>query len=567
MSATKKIVMTRGAWAEPGSSLAFKTGTWRVEVPFHQHSCAPCHGACPAGEDAQAWIARIQEHKLQQAWEELVAANPLPAITGRVCPHPCETSCNRGSFDEAIAIHDLERFIGDAAIKKGWGYPLLAEKHSRDERIAVVGAGPAGLSCAYQLVRRGYPVTVFDALPEAGGLLRSAIPMTRLPRDVLNAELARLFALGVDFRPRQQLGRDVSLEDLEAEYNAVFLAPGCQQSRGWDVDGATPPDLHEGLHLIREWLDHGKVPTPASVVIHGGGNTAVDLARIMKRAGVAEVSIITASGLPGPDTDPDDVLNVVPREFDEAVEEGIVFYPHHTIKRLIMRGSQTTGVEIARLKKIPGAGGRKKRIAFEGTERVIHADMVIPAIGETVDPAGLEELLDHQPYFRPDDWGRLQGQTTVLVGGDARGDRGTVSAAIGDGRKAALAIAAMLDRQALPDEARQPIGIESLNLNYFAPAPRAEPPKLKVSERTDQAEIIGSLSEGEVFGEADRCLSCGNCLACDNCWNYCPDNAVLKTVELASDGSHYVFDFDYCKGCGLCARECPTGYIRMRPEE
>ena len=563
----KGPVMTRGAWAEPGTSLAFKTGSWRVEAPFHQHSCAPCHGACPAGEDAQAWIAKVQERKLREAWEALVAANPLPAITGRVCPHPCETRCNRGSLDAAVAIHDLERFVGDAAIAGDWAYPRLAESGSREARIAVVGAGPAGLSCAYQLVRRGYPVTVFDALPEAGGLLRSAIPMTRLPRDVVDAELARLFALGITFRPRQQLGRDMSLENLEAEYDAVFLGPGCQQSRGWDIDGATPPDLHEGLHLIREWLDLGRVPTPASVVIHGGGNTAVDLARIMKRAGVAEVTIITASGLPGPDSDPGDVLNVVPREYAEAVEEGIEFHAHHTIKRLIMRGSQTTGVEIVRLKKVPGADGRKKRVAFEGTERVIHADMVIPAIGEVVDAAGMEELLDHRAYFRPDDWGRLAGRPKVFAGGDARGDRGTVSAAIGDGRKAAQAIAAMLERRELVDEAMAPIGIESLNLNYFAPAARAEPPKLAVAERTDQAEIIGPLVEGQALREADRCLSCGNCLACDNCWNYCPDNAVLKTVELASDGSHYVFDYDYCKGCGLCARECPTGYIRMRPEE
>lgn len=559
--------MTRGAWAEPGSSLDFKTGTWRVEAPFHQHAPAPCHHACPAGEDAQAWIAKIQEHDLKAAWEALVAANPLPAITGRVCPHPCETSCNRAQVDTAVAIHDLERHLGDAAIAHGWAYPWLAEKGSRKERIAIVGAGPAGLSCAYQLIRRGFHVTVFDALPEAGGLLRSGIPMTRLPCAVVDAELGRLLDLGIDFQPRRQLGRDMALEDLQAEYEAVFLAPGCQRSRPWDLDGATPPDLHEGLHLIREWLDLGSVPTPASVVIHGGGNTAVDLARIMKRAGVADVTIITASGLPGPDADPGDVLNVVPREYAEAVEEGIAFYPHHTIKRLIMRGSQTTGVEIVRLKKVPAADGRKRRVAFEGTERVVHADMVIPAIGESVDPAGLEAILDHAPYFHPDDWGRLAGQAKTLAGGDARGDHGTVAAAIGDGRKAAAAIAAMLDGQALPADEGEPIGIGSLNLNYYAPAARAEPPKLPVAARTDQAEIIGSLSEDEVHREADRCLSCGNCLACDNCWTLCPDSAVLKTVELASDGSHYVFDYEYCKGCGLCAHECPTGYIRMRPEE
>ncbi len=561
-------VLTRGAYARPGTSLAFKTGTWRVEMPFHKHWAAPCHAACPAGEDQQAWLARIQEGKLHEAWEELVTANPIPAITGRVCPHPCETACNRGSYDAPIAIHNVERFLGDEAVRHGWAYPILRPVTSESPAVAVVGAGPSGLSAAYHLVRRGFRVDLFDALPEAGGLLRSAIPMTRLPRDVLDSEIERIFALdGLTFHPRHRLGRDVSLGELQADHKAVFLGPGAERSKAWDVDGAVPADLHQGLHLIKEWVDHGEIPTPKSVAIHGGGNTAVDLGRIMKRRGVEEVYVITASGLPGPDTAPDDVLNVVPRELEEALEEGVVFFPHRTIQRLIMRGSKMIGVEMVHLKKLPGKGGRKSRVSFQGTERVLNVDMVIPSIGEAVDTAGFENLVGNANYFRPDDWGRLADHPGIFVGGDARGDRGTVSAAIGDGRKAAIAMQAHIEQTEVVDETRETVGYDALNVNYFEPKPRAYVAKIPVPERDDFTEIEHSMIFAQVVEEAGRCMSCGNCLACDNCWTFCPDNAVIKTRDVCSDGSHYLFDYEFCKGCGLCATECPCGFILMRPQE
>lgn len=565
------VTMTRGAFAKAGTSLAFKTGTWRSARPVHVHAAAPCHRACPAGEDQQAWLARIQEGHPQAAWESLVAANPIPAVTGRVCPHPCESACNRGKMDEPIAIHALERWLGDEAIRHGWAYPI-PKGPARTERVAVVGAGPAGLSAAYHLVRRHYKVTLFDSMPEAGGLLRSAIPPTRLPRDVLDQELARLLALGIEFRPRTALGRDVTLEELKTEFDAVFLGIGAGKSRHWDVDGAVPADLHEGLHLLKEWLQVGALPTPKAVAIHGGGNTAVDLARVMKRAGVAEVHLITASGLPGPDTEPDDVLNVVPREFEQAVEEGVRFYPHRTINRLIMRGSKVVGVEMVRLKKLPGANGRKTRVAFEGTETVLHVDMVVPAIGEVVDPAGVEALLHGKDYFACDRFGRMEGQGRVFVGGDARAwikgyPNGTVTAAVGDGRRAAEAIDAFLSGREPVEEDRPPIPYEKLNLAYYESSARVRLPTLPLDSRNDTDEIEGGPTAAQAATEADRCFSCGNCLACDNCWTLCPDSAVIKTVDQASDGSHYVFDLDYCKGCGLCAHECPCGYIKMEAEE
>lgn len=561
-------VLTRGAYALPGTSLNFKTGNWRNERPIHHHRAAPCHHACPAGEDAQAWLAPIQEGRAREAWEALTAINPLPAITGRVCPHPCEQACNRGHYDQPIAIHMVERALGDEALAKGWQYPDVAALRPDAPPVAVIGAGPAGLSAAYHLRRRGYKPTLFDMLPEAGGLLRSAIPMTRLPRNVLNAELERLLALGMDLRLRHRLGRDVSLDELTQDFAAVFLGPGCQRSKTWTVDGVTPGDLHEGLHLLKEWVDHGAVPAAETVLVHGGGNTAVDLCRVLKRHGAREVHLITASGLPGPDTEPDDVINIVPRELDEAIEEGIIIHPHTNIQRLILRGSKVVGVELVALRKLPGADGRKRRVNFEGTERVIHADMVVPCIGEAVDPQGLEKLIGQANYLRPaDPWGRLAEHPNLFVGGDARGDHGTVAAAIGDGRLAAEAMDRQVRGQADPEiPDRGILGPDRLNLRYFEPADRARPPVVPPAERRDDTEIEGPLTQSQWAAEAQRCFSCGNCLACDNCWTFCPDNAVLKTQELASDGSHYLFDYDYCKGCGVCATECPCGYIDMIPE-
>lgn len=561
------ITMNRGAFALASSSLAFKTGTWRSAKPVHVHATAPCHGACPAGEDQQAWLALLQEGKPQKAWEKLVTTNPLPAITGRVCPHPCESACNRGHLDQPIAIHGIERWLGDEAIRNNWSYPRLGGE-IRAERVAIVGAGPAGLSAAYHLTQRKYNVVLFDSLPEPGGLLRSAIPPTRLPRSVIDAEIGRLLRTGIEFRPRTALGRDVTLDELRSEFDAVFLGVGAGKSRHWDVDGAVPADLHEGLALLREWLAVGALPKPNAVVIHGGGNTAVDLARVMRRAGIRDVHVVTASGLPGPDTDPDDVLNVVPRELEQAIEEGVQFHPHRTINRLIMRGSKVVGVEMVRLKKLPDGSGHKSRVSFEGTETVLHVDMVVPAIGEVVDASGLEYILRQRDFLPVDMFGRIEGQPGLFAGGDAR-DRlkaypnGTVSAAIGDGRRAAEAIDALLSRRDPVEESRPPLPYASLNLSYYESSPRIPLPTVPLEQRNDSTEIEGGPNTAQAMAEAQRCFSCGNCLACDNCWTLCPDNAVLKTSEIAKDGSHYLFDYEYCKGCGLCAKECPCGFISM----
>lgn len=571
---TDARTLTRGAYAEAGSSLEFHTGDWRTMKPLHQHAAAPCHAACPAGEDAQAWIAGLQDGHPREAWETIAAVNPLPGVTGRVCPHPCESGCNRGHYDDAVNIHGLERWLGDQAVAKNWAFPPAPEAGVAGKSVAIIGAGPAGLSCAYHLRRRGYAVTLFDALPEPGGLLRTALPLNRLPREALDAEIQRILDLGITFRGHTRIGDagQPDLAALRADFDAVFLAPGTAVGRPWSVEGAVPENHRTALELLQEWIAVGALPTPRAIAIHGGGNTAVDLARVFKRAGVAEVHLITASGLPGPGADPADVLNVVPREYDQAVEEGILFHAHRTVSRLLLRGSKLMGCETVALRKLPKGDGRTGRVAFEGTETILHVDMVIPAIGEQVDPRGWETLLGAgNGTFHPRDrWGRLPGCEDVFVGGDARGGAlgpgGTVASAIGDGRRAAEAMDAWFKDRAPEAPSRPTLGYDKLNVHYYEPAPRQAEPVLPPAERTDTAEIDGPLSQPQALAEADRCFSCGNCLACDNCWTLCPDAAVIKTTETASDGSHYVFDYDYCKGCGLCARECPCGFIVMEDD-
>jgi len=560
-------VMTPGAFAYPATALAFKTGSWRTMRPLYQPRPAPCHSGCPAGENPCDYLAQVAEEDFQAAWETLVATNPLPAITGRVCDHPCESACNRGRFDAAIAIHNVERLLGDEAIRAGWGYPLPPLVPDAPKAV-VVGAGPAGLSCAYHLRRLGVQATLMERLPVAGGTLRMALPGYRLPREVLDAEIERLLAAGINFLPNTALGREASVAELRQEYDAVFLGPGRQRPRPWDVDGRTPSDLHPALTLLQEWVAFGTMPEIRSAVIVGGGNSAVDMARVLARAG-ARVHLVTHDALPGPDVTREAAMKAAPRDIRQAQEEGVILHTEHGVHRLILRGEKVVGVELVRMKKLARDNGRFDIVQFEGTETVLHVDQVIPAVGQEVEPEGMENLLGEQHFFPVDKVGRLAGQAGLFVGGDAReGAWGTVSGAVGDGRRAAAVIHAHLlgEFHDEPERELQVIGIAELNLHYFEQAPRAEEPLLPPENRVGSAEIAGGLATEQVIAEANRCFSCGNCMACDNCWTLCPDQAVLKTREFAADGSHYRIDYDYCKGCGLCAHECPVGYIAMVSE-
>lgn len=557
--------LTRGGFAFPGTTSAYKTGTWRTQRPEHEHRRAPCHAVCPAGEDPQAYIALLDLGQRKKAWEEIVRVNPIPAITGRVCPHPCETGCNRSQYDEPLAIHSIERFLGDRAIEKNWDYPDVSVDEQAPH-IAVVGAGPAGLSAAWHCLRHGLQVTIFDEMSEAGGTLFT-IPDNRLPRELVRSEIGRLLDTGINLKSNHKLGRNFNLPELKQDYAAVFLAPGVMKSREWNIDGITPHDLHEGLHLLKQWSDVGSLPDMKSAAIIGGGNTAIDIARVLNRNGV-DTHIVIHSSLPDPENPSEDDMRAIYREIQQALEEGVRIHDHHGIKRLILRGEKVTGVEIVRMRKLRNAEGRLHRVAFEGTESILHVDQVIPAIGQVINPVGLESLLKGDHYFKVNDRGLISGTENIFAGGDAiEGNGGTVTEAVGNGRVSAEAIAAFLNNKPLPEfNTSESIPYESLNIEYFEHGKRAEQAVLPVEQRTGEIEIETGLSKQQASQEAHRCFACGNCMTCDNCWTLCPDSAVLKTDDVALDGSYYVFDYDFCKGCGLCATECPSGYILMRDD-
>lgn len=557
--------VTPGGIAFPGTSLENRTGSWRLMRPLFETVPSPCHAVCPAQENIPDYLSLMARDEPRRAWEVLVSDNPMPAVTGRVCPHPCETDCHRGRFDAPVSIHSVERFLGDAALREGWPYPAIPPLG--EDKVAVVGAGPAGLSCAYHLRRQGIRVSLFDQFPEAGGTCR-IIPDYRLPSLVLSGEAERILGLGITFYPGKKLGRDVSLEELEADYAAVFLSPGRQRSRAFSVAHSVPANLHHGIDLLWTWKNVGALPRWDRVVIVGGGNTAIDLARTLLRTGTGEVHVVTDEEIPvDRESQKGWPMPAIAREVGLAIGEGVRIHAGRTIGRILLREDRVVGVELVHALKELEAKTPVHR-SFSGTETVLEADQVIPAVGQDLDSEGLERLLKSRDHLAVSNDGRVEGNERIFAGGDAVPGGGLVSAAIGSGHRIALKIGALLRGEgpsAVP--ALVPLPYSGLNLHYFDHGSSYEPMERAPGARNGFDEIETTGSSDLIRAEADRCLSCGHCLECDNCWVLCPDGAVLKTAGFGNLPVPYLFDYEYCKGCGLCARECPSGHIRMVPEE
>ena len=528
-----------------GSSKANHTGSWRNVRPEYVDRLPPCNAACPAGEDIQGWLFHAESGDYETAWRALTANNPLPAIMGRVCYHPCEGACNRGQVDTAVRINSVERFLGDLAIEKGWQF--TPPETETGKRVLVVGAGPAGLSAAYHLRCAGHTVVLRDAGPMTGGMMRFGIPKYRLPRDVIDAEVARITAMGVT------LELNCKMDDIETamtadRFDAAFLAVGAHIARRAYIPAAGAAKILDAVSLLRSMEGEAPPLLGRRVVVYGGGNTAIDVARTARRLGAEEAIIVyrrTREKMPAHDF-----------ELEEALEEGVSMKWLSTIKNIDGGSLQIEKMALDD-KGIPQPTG-----VFETLE----ADSLVLALGQDVDLSLLEkapgiEIENGVVKVGPN---MMTGRPGVFAGGDMAPSERTVTVAVGHGKKAARHIDAWLrGAEVIPNAKHAPASFDRLNTWYYEDAPATVRPMLEAARRIDSfSEVQGGLDETNALYEARRCLSCGNCFECDNCYGVCPDNAVIKL----GPGKRFSIDYDYCKGCGLCAAECPCGAIDMVPE-
>jgi NADPH-dependent glutamate synthase beta subunit-like oxidoreductase len=566
------------------STRANRTGSWKYIRPQYRDGVAPCNARCPTGVDIEGYMNLLREGRAAEAQELLLRENPIPAITGRVCHHPCETACNRTDFDDAVAIHLVERDLGDQVLAR----PAPALPRTRAEHAAVIGSGPAGLACAYHLARMGYGVTIFEAASQAGGMLRLGIPEYRLPRAVLDRQIEWLRESGIRIMCNTSVD-GAGGSALLGEYDAVFVAPGAHRGRPLGAAGEDGPGVVPGLEFLKA-VNRGERPEIGRrVVVVGGGNTAMDCARTALRLGAAVTVVYRRTRQEMP---------AIAAEIEEAVREGVAFEFLANPRTFHHRAGRLAAVECERMQLgEPDASGRRRPVVSEHGAFSMAVDTVFTAIGEDAD-------LDVLPASLPvanggivvDEFGSTAA-AGFFAGGDAAGVERTVADALGSGKAAAIGMDRALRQRAgepLPplamEELRwaagnpsmsrylgddpvrrtapvnETVGFEELNTAHFEKAPRH-------SERVAGAasaaarpleftEVNLGLTSAQALAEARRCFNCGVCNLCELCLIFCPDVAIARQP----DGKGFDIDLDYCKGCGVCAVECPRGAIVMTRE-
>lgn len=521
----------------------------------------PCQLNCPQGTDIRGILRtiadgekleRTREETFREAFSMLTENNPFPAVCGRVCPHPCEAGCNRNELDEPASINAVERFVGDWGLEEGIPFPKAEESHP-DKPVAVIGSGPAGLAAAYHLAKRGYPVTVFEAFAKAGGMLRYGIPAYRLPRDVLDAEIQRILDLGVELKANTFVGRDVPLEEVREKYKAVFVGLGAHKGRLLRCPGEDAENVWTGTSFLNRVNEGEDVDVGRKVVVIGGGDTAVDAARMARRIG-ADVQIIyrrTRTEMPAID-----------EEIEWAEKEGIEIRLLAAPLEIIKEGDRATAMrcQVMELGE-PDDSGRRRPVPIEGEEFTVELDTVIAAISQEPDFDGLEDLREGKDWVKTDESGatKLDG---VWSGGDDV-QLALVTTAIYQGRVAAETIHYALSGIERPTREKKPtIKTDQMVLTFYEKKMREHAVELAPEEalaNPDQ-EIKAGLTEEQVLEEAARCLSCGQCFDCGTCWSFCQDQAIVKPLQA---GEPYKFKLEFCKGCDKCAEQCPCGFIEM----
>lgn len=527
------------------------TGTWRSALPEYSTSPSPCLGACPVHGRIAEWIQSVKNGEDHAAWTTLVNNNPFPSIAGRICHHPCETACNRVQLDETVGICSLERYVGDKALNEGWAFPAPAEE--RSETVAVVGGGPAGLSAAYQMRRRGFRVTLIEQKDQLGGLLRYGIPSYRLDKSILDGEIQRIVDLGVDIQLSTEVGDDAALQKLRDDFDAVYLATGASRSKTLPNLDYSQPWVIDSADFLATTNAGEPCDLGQRLVIIGGGSAAMDVARTARRLG-RSVTVLSL--------EPEALLPAQRIEVDEAMEEAIEFESAAMMQSIDATDAGLT-LNCIRIDFKPCA--ERGAFTFEpiaGSEFQISADAIIPSIGQDADLARWSALLDSKgPVVDIDN----QWQTSadgVFAGGDLACMERFVTQAVGMGKDAAVEIARYITASTdTPATELAEIPYSSINTSYYPQAPRNMPAHAEVAERLQSfQEVQQPLSHAEALSESARCFSCGTCIYCDNCYFYCPDMAIIKLER------GYEVKTDYCKGCGLCVEECPTASLAMRED-
>ena len=533
--------------------------------PRQVEKTAPCQVGCANCGDIRGWIGTVaQRHKtglsaeqaFAGAWRLIADVNPFPATLGRICPHPCENHCNRSDLDEPLAINAMERFLGDFAIKTELPLPRSVEAPV-NEWVGVVGAGPSGLSFAYQMARRGYRVTVYDAREHAGGMLRYGVPDYRLPPDVLDAEIQKIIDLGVEVDLNTKVGKDISLEDLRTRHSSLYLAIGAQKGRGLSIPGADGPSVWTGTDYLSRVNCGETVDAGEKVIVAGGGNTAMDAARCARRGG-AEVTVLyrrTREEMPA-----------IAHEIDDALEEGVELMLLAAATRVERQADgRLVGVLAQRMSLgEPDSSGRRRPVPIPDSEFKLPADSFIAAVSQVPALEGLEAL-DHEGNWLIADNNSAVGDQ-VLVGGDAMG-LGIAGEAIVQGRRAAEDLHAQFrGLDPVPASEADRVEIPSENV-LFASKPECEAvhtPKLPGEERITlgMTEVAKSITEDQFLAEVDRCFSCGSCFGCEQCYMYCTTGCFTK-LEEPSPGKYFTINLDACHECGKCIEVCPCGFLEV----
>ena len=518
----------------------------RSRRPIYLDMLPPCNAGCPAGENIQEWLRLIKAGQHEAAWRQLTADNPFPAIHGRVCYHPCETACNRKDLDSAVSIHSVERYLGDLALERGWRFD--APRRDSGRRVLIIGAGPSGLSAAYHLRRLGHEVEIHDSADAPGGMMRYGIPEYRLPRDVLDAEVARITDMGVVIRNNAPV-TDLLATQVAGRFDAVFVAIGAHLSKRVDIPSADATKMVDAVSFLRDVAKGERPVIGRRVAVYGGGNTAMDAARVARRLGAEESVIVYRRTV--------EQMPAHTEERESAEQEGVRMNWLRTITEM---GEEDLTVEVMELDEDgrPHGTGRFEKLA---------ADTVILAVGQEADTGFLHAIpgmIFDRDVVRVDPDTLMTNVPGIFAGGDMVPSERTVTVGVGHGKKAARCIDKWLNLDVAPRDPKHPlVHLDQMNLWYFGGHTRRvqaeQAPETRVS---DFGEIVAGLSPKEAEFEARRCLSCGNCFECDGCYGACPEDAVIKL----GPGNRYRFDYERCTGCATCYEQCPVHAIEMIPE-